>query len=436
VSETPLDGRVQPLVYADPDRRLWLALPGTSTAYSLTDPGVRLSALSPGKDRLCYTTDTGQTKLLAWRSTGAALGFETWDLGHLTAPPRWSPDGKRLYFHDDAGRSRVLDSDGQVLLLPFDAGSAPGWSFDGQYLAYLDGGVLRVAATSGERWRIAANVETFRWSDQSSLLAFQSNEQVLNFWEPISPETRRVYIFDAASWTSAQIAPRGSILYWLPGGRILAIRRLDVAPMASGGPEYSEALLVGEPGQTGLLEVKSSPAAWDDRLIANPIEGSRILGPWRIMPGLKGLETIVPAPGLPVSWTADGNQALVIEERGKEQQLYLFDRSSGARRELLVHTGSPGNWEHGLEAQISPLGRWGLFWTDEGAKTRKMWLARLPDGGKQELPVLSRATFSLDENWLLGLSDRGWLVYDLQKHRESLLPSAPGLPAFWLPIVN
>lgn len=140
----PVDGDPVQLSSLPVDNANWLAS-GTQYVYYT--------------DRLRRANWDGSGDEVVPGMEGLAPGWPQEGRGLSTGP--WSPDGRRLFAHDPAGRAYIVDADGQEATLRLSVERVHGWLDDGHYLASTlsEGRTTLYACALPESCRLLAQIE-------------------------------------------------------------------------------------------------------------------------------------------------------------------------------------------------------------------------------------------------------------------------------------
>jgi Tol biopolymer transport system component len=205
---------------------------------------VRLTTSGENNSEPAFSPD-GTT--LVFYSSGAGGDPRSIAAGGHT--PRYSPDGRRIAYSDDAGAYTVSSAGGGIYTVPAAGGDphllvagghTPRYSPDGGWIAYSDaagaaivssagGGIYTVPATGGDPHLLAAGGHTPRYSPDGHWIAYSDDAGA--------------YIVSSVGGTARQFHPEVQSLRapaWSPDGGSLIFWARDelwVAPLESGAPE-------------------------------------------------------------------------------------------------------------------------------------------------------------------------------------------------------
>jgi len=216
---------------------LWLAFDsnrgGNQDIYRMPRAGGKVQQL---------TTDSRDDFLPAWSPDGQSIAFYSFrtgnrdifvmsadgkDVQQLTNDPAqerypsWSPDGQSLIFDSDKGgrpQLFIVSKEGATWGLPrqftTDGGVLAKWSPDGQYIAYLSGGIRIARPSGGATQLIVARQQSFApeylaWSSDGQTLLFKARDENnrAGFWSvPVhGGPLRHLVRFDDAAHPSPRI---------------------------------------------------------------------------------------------------------------------------------------------------------------------------------------------------------------------------------------
>jgi len=344
----------------------------------------------------------------------------------------WSPDGQYLAYveagqqESEIAHLRLLRLADEVSVAVIDSGAnvrRPRWSRDGRYLYYVcncvgpmdlwrqrvdDGAPVRAR----ERVTNGLEIRDFQFSADGSRLAYSKGRWISNFW--------RVPILDdrVATWADAeQVTFDQAYVEFLdlsPDGRQVAY-----SSDRSGNQDLWIKPLDGEPVQLTVDPAPDWSPAWspDGTRLAfySYRSGDREI--WK-MPVAGGAATqLTRSPGLDAgtNWSPDGREIAFRSERTGDSEIWVIDVDAQQSRQVTRHPASDGL------AAWSPDGQWLAFFSNRDGPSR-IW--RVPsEGGEPELLTQRTArspTWSRDgryiyfgegvgsggDIWRLSLADR------------------------------
>ncbi len=189
---------------------------------------------APDGRRIAFTSNLGRTVIDVMDADGSNRRRLT-PPGGDDALPAWSPDGRTIAFDDNTtGTIDLMNADGSARrkLLPGSA-SLPAWSPDGTRIAFVAAPGRRLALTHGEidvvdisgtnRRRLISDGSFPAWSPDGTRIAFLHPSR--------RPSTEAdVWIVDADGSDPRRVwrhAARGNGLSWSPDAASLAIASVD-----------------------------------------------------------------------------------------------------------------------------------------------------------------------------------------------------------------
>ena len=210
------------------------------------EPGVGTLRISPDQGRVAYLTRAadGQDDL---RLLEFARGLSTRFTVGGARSPRWSPDGKQVYYFNAAGICRkAADGSGEEeLVLGASNGYLGGVSPDGSYLLYDDPDGIWTLPLMGERkpkpyLRTKYLEGGAAFSPSGQWLAYESNESGrFEIYVQGFPERQGKWLVSADGGRFSAWRGDGKELYWVSEGRLLMAASMDLQPtlVRPGKPE-------------------------------------------------------------------------------------------------------------------------------------------------------------------------------------------------------
>ena len=155
-------------------------------------------SFSPDGSQLVFTNGYGDlSDTTGWAEQGISVidvdgnGYRTLTRGERDAEPVWSPEGDLIAFVRDESRLMVVRPwGGEPRLVyehPAEGVQSPQWSSDGERIAFLGGGSVRIISESGEGLREVASqlgdAGLLRWSPDGETFAYGAGTAIYTLSE-------------------------------------------------------------------------------------------------------------------------------------------------------------------------------------------------------------------------------------------------------------